>query len=406
MGSNQSIENTDVLVSERLGSFYHDEDNPRQASWNSKGKLNRDFGSNVSLSVYSSHSSGTSEPWGWFTEDVEYRALGKGVSHIAAKQAALQVAEEEKAKAEMIADAKNYSGCVKTSLHNKREERDFSLRHTLSLPSAQTPPPQYVLESSIDFQHLWYSTAGRRPKQPDAEREYFHKLWSENFRNSEVNYESTNSPSSAITDAILPPSVNLTSGDTECEPKLNLETGLQVLYTAFHHNSYSVSKSFVHDELAAMSLSIPKFRVVRDEDELYAEFFIEISVCAQGASSAVLFGSWRRHSQFLALARRLQNIQRVSQAIEFETKKEKETKNKKRSKKSDRMERYDADDMLGDDRVFENSLISWKCVLSRQQWFRCLDREYLLVKCFLLERFMHDTLFESSSSLLLRRRSS
>ena len=35
-------------------------------------------------------------------------------------------------------------------------------------------------------------------------------------------------------------------------------------------------------------------------------------------------------------------------------------------------------------------------------WFRCLEKEYLSLKCFLLERFLHDVLFESSSSHLLR----
>ena len=54
-------------------------------------------------------------------------------------------------------------------------------------------------------------------------------------------------------------------------------------------------------------------------------------------------------------------------------------------------------------RVYENSLISWSCVVDRQQWYRCLEKDYLHLKCFLLERFMHDVLFESSSSLLLRR---
>jgi hypothetical protein len=33
--------------------------------------------------------------------------------------------------------------------------------------------------------------AGRRPAQPDSERKYFHCLWKENFRNSEVTYEKT-----------------------------------------------------------------------------------------------------------------------------------------------------------------------------------------------------------------------
>ena len=408
MGNNQSVEEIDELTAEKLGLWYHDGYSPRPA----KATLPRAFDSNASLlSAYSSHSSGTSEPWGWFTEDVEYRAGTKGVSDMAANQAAVQVTdEEEKAKVDKIAEAKDSgSGAKGDSLRDKREEKDFSLLQTLSLPSPHTAPPQYVLESSIEYQHLWYSTAGRRPKQPETEREYFHNLWKENFRNSEVNYDDSDSPSSSKAEAIMQTAnASLTHSyrhnGAESKPSVDLETGITVLYTASHPNSYSVSKSFVYDELAAMSLSIPKFRVVQDEDELYAEFLVEISVCAQGAASAVLFGSWRRYSQFRALAKSIHDIQRVSQTIEFETKKSKEKKALKRSKKSYRTGKYEADDSPEEEgRVYENSLISWKCVVDRQQWYRCLDREYLHLKCFLLERFMHDVLFESSSSLLLRR---
>ena len=401
MGNNQSIDNIDALTAEKLGLFYRDSYCARQASEKHQGKLNRNFDSNTSLSAYSSHSSGTSEPWGWFTEDVEYRAGSKGVSDMAANQAAVQVTDEEKAKAERVAEAEDSGSSSKPSL---RENKGFSLLQTLSLPSPRTVPPQYVLESSIEYQHLWYSTAGRRPKQPDTEREHFHNLWKENFRNSEVDYDSSDSPSSSKSDAVLLHALYEASSAAEGKPSFDQETGIQVLYTAPHPNSYSVSKSFVYDELAAMALSIPKFRVVQDEEELYAEFLVEISVCAQGATSAVLFGNWRRHSQFQALARRVQDIQRVSQDIEFETKKSKERKMLKRSKRSYRTDRYEADDASEEEGlVYENSLISWKCVVGRQQWYRCLDRTYLHLKCFLLERFMHDVLFESSSSLLLRR---
>lgn len=33
-------------------------------------------------------------------------------------------------------------------------------------------------------QKLWYQTAGKRPKQPEAERKYFEKLWQENLKQS------------------------------------------------------------------------------------------------------------------------------------------------------------------------------------------------------------------------------
>ena len=111
-------------------------------------------------------------------------------------------------------------------------------------------------------------------------------------------------------------------------------------------------------DIDGMSLSIPRLRVVQDEDELYAEFLVEISVCAQGAASAVLFGSWRRNSQFRALAKSIHDIQRVSQTIEFETKKSNEKKTLQRSKKSYHTGKYEADDSPEEEgRVYENSLM-------------------------------------------------
>ena len=127
MGNNQSVEEIDELTAEKLGLWYHDGYSPRPA----KATLPRAFDSNASLlSAYSSHSSGTSEPWGWFTEDVEYRAGTKGVSDMAANQAAVQVTdEEEKAKVDKIAEAKDSgSGAKGDSLRDKREEKDFSCR--------------------------------------------------------------------------------------------------------------------------------------------------------------------------------------------------------------------------------------------------------------------------------------
>jgi len=45
---------------------------------------------------------------------------------------------------------------------------------------------------------------------------------------------------------------------------------------------------------------------------------------------------------------------------------------------------------------FPNARFSWQCIKMRKRWFRCLDEEYLTVKCFLLERFLHDVLNETN----------
>jgi hypothetical protein len=49
-----------------------------------------------------------------------------------------------------------------------------------------------------------------------------------------------------------------------------------------------------------------------------------------------------------------------------------------------------------------NAITSWRLLKKRQRWYRCLDAGYLSLKVFLLERFLHDILFESSSPRLLR----
>jgi len=54
------------------------------------------------------------------------------------------------------------------------------------------------------------------------------------------------------------------------------------------------------------------------------------------------------------------------------------------------------------DEVLPNALTSWKLLKKRQRWFRCLDAGYLSLKVFLLERFLHDILFESNSPDILR----
>lgn len=49
-----------------------------------------------------------------------------------------------------------------------------------------------------------------------------------------------------------------------------------------------------------------------------------------------------------------------------------------------------------------NAITSWRLLKKRKRWYRCLDAGYLSLKVFLLERFLHDILFESSSPDLLR----
>ena len=75
------------------------------------------------------------------------------------------------------------------------------------------------------------------------------------------------------------------------------------------------------------------------------------------------FGLWRRHSHFVALAAKIAATPDAGV-------------------------------------VYRNTLWSWRCLRRRQRLFRCLDRDYLAVKCFLLERFLHDAVFESDTSTI------
>ena len=52
--------------------------------------------------------------------------------------------------------------------------------------------------------------------------------------------------------------------------------------------------------------------------------------------------------------------------------------------------------------LMPNAITSWRLLMKRQRWFRCLDAGYLSLKVFLLERFLHDILFESNSPDILR----
>jgi len=46
---------------------------------------------------------------------------------------------------------------------------------------------------------------------------------------------------------------------------------------------------------------------------------------------------------------------------------------------------------------FRMTHFSWAVLQRRRRLFRCLEPDYLAIKCFLLERFLHDLVFESSS---------
>jgi hypothetical protein len=116
------------------------------------------------------------------------------------------------------------------------------VRRALSLPPPATDPPVYILESSIDSQHLWYTTAGTRPRQPVEERKYFEQLWQKNFAESNV---------------IMPVETQSYDGGPK-ENLMNLKNEFkeEVLYRGKGPFSNAVSKSFMNHCLSCMTVQV------------------------------------------------------------------------------------------------------------------------------------------------------
>ncbi len=140
---------------------------------------------------------------------------------------------------------------------------DLPLRRSLSLPAPASAPPMYVLESSLDTQHLWYSTAGQRPKQPEHERRYFERLWSKNFLESQVPHSQDFSQydSSNINSNCDPKSCG--GGAVDKVPVAEFDC--EVLYRGRAPFSKLVSKSFVGHELATLTLQV--FKLVNSQHD-------------------------------------------------------------------------------------------------------------------------------------------
>ena len=195
----------------------------------------------------------------------------------------------------------------------------------LSLPPPATQPPMYVLESTLQTQHLWYLTAGMRPKQPAQEREYFERLWRQNFDNSLVQYKEaaekdektiiTSAPSSSSAGQLISPTnsaLTFNQGSSQ-NPSTNKATKAhlrdevpfkecngEILYRGKGPFSNSVTRSFPEHDISGMTLQVPRFRIVRTIDgEVHAEFLVVISI---NSHHSFTFGLWKRHSDFHKLS--------------------------------------------------------------------------------------------------------
>lgn len=324
--------------------------------------------------------------------------------------------------------------------------------------------PTYVLEESLSSQRLWKDTAGNRPPQPVEERAFFEQMWAQNFAQSQVNYDMPTEVLTATSPISLSPfadggvmemSAEVAAGDGGNFQQYNMnmntpanthnmmmmpsgvgkaqegKTGdsenssgsaglkeaprappptilpptqhqhivnktaktasgddLTVMVRGDNVFGTTVSKSFAcTDEkgsgltvIDTVNISIASYRVVDSHKKgKYAQFLV---IYREGSIRDTI-GVWKRYSDFDDLARKVTQAHEGCASVIANMSPLAIT------------EEQDVEHL-------PNAITSWRLLKKRQRWYRCLDAGYLSLKVFLLERFLHDILFESSSPKLLR----
>jgi len=209
-----------------------------------------------------------------------------------------------------------------------------------SLAAEARPPPQctpdYVVAEPLENQVLWHRTAGRRPAQPPHERAIYEELYRKQL-------QSLSASRASLAEAEPRP-----PGTADVRWRAQNPFGASSAQRSWH--------CACCEQVTNMSISIPQFQVRGKR----AEFLVVAKI------GSVRFGLWRTFSAFHRLADGIRHF-------------------------DDHYHRLAG----GTDSMFSNTMVSWLCLRRRQRWFRCLERDYLGVKCFLLERFLHDALFEA-----------
>ena len=236
-----------------------------------------------------------------------------------------------------------------------------ALQRALSLQPAVAEPPTYILESTLGTQLLWYDTAAKRPIQPEQERAYYEQLWAENLRQSEVEgiekapLRSEDAPEKFFHGEII--------------GRLTSRYSLGVSKTFGFEGGRDPMGRLRSGSWSSVTIQLPRIRIISVDTAIgkqsHAEFLVVAGLRRPDHSSHVTLGTWRRHQHFVDLARQLS--------------------------------RAASNGGTG----FKNALLSWECLMNRKRWGRCLDADYLSLKAFLLERFLHDVLFESPDVGLL-----
>ncbi|KAL7460798.1 hypothetical protein ACHAXS_001239 [Conticribra weissflogii] len=179
------------------------------------------------------------------------------------------------------------------------------------------------------------------------------------------------------------------------------ENDLTVLVRGDNVFGTTVSKSFPRtddkgqplDGIDTVSISIASYRVVESKKHgKYAQYLVIF--CDGNFRNTI--GVWKRYSDFSELSRKVTHGHSESCAAVV-------TGLNPLSVTDD-----------NDVEILPNAITSWlhsptsrlhpnrRLLKKRQRWYRCLDAGYLSLKVFLLERFLHDILFESSNPQILR----
>lgn len=298
---------------------------------------------------------------------------------------------------------------------------------------AVTAPP-YVLEESLSSQRLWKDTAGTRPPQPVEERAFFEKVWAQNFARSQVDYQMPVEVLTATSPVALSPfadgvfegtsgesvlgsysmpgeqdhdhrlkadaaehalsqlggGMNKEGGDPNAKQRIRgsgSDGELTILLRGPNAFGTTVSKSFARNTVPGgpvvvdtVNISIASYRVV--ESRKYGKYAQFLVIYREGSIRDTV-GVWKRYRHFEQLASKVTNAHEGCAAVianmsPLHITEEPETEH------------------------LPNAITSWRLLQKRKRWYRCLDAGYLSLKVFLLERFLHDILFESSSPQLLR----
>jgi len=387
-------------------------------------RVSSDSSSATSMKAASSQNS--SRDWGWFEDVHESQNSQIQNSHHRRKSGS----SGNKKKARLVPSAEITSssaeGLVESILQKQKS-------HHPDAAAMAVTAPTYVLEESLSSQKLWKYTAGNRPPQPVEERAFYEQMWSQNFARSKVDYKvpvevltattpismspfadgsfdtsnamaavaaaesgsKSKTPTAAIAEATLQnmqTSENINSNRDNVVHKTvkgsSSEGDITVLIKGDNVFGTTVSKSFARPSVNGgpvvgvdtVNISIASYRVVESKKHgKYAQFLV---IYREGSIRDTI-GIWKRYSDFQELSKKVTQAHEgcasvIANMSPLAITQEHEVEH------------------------LPNAITSWRLLKKRQRWYRCLDAGYLSLKVFLLERFLHDILFESSSPNLLR----